>query len=155
VPDWYAGHGLTVVVSGAGERVGDVGYPHPNNLCSPAGLRCAPVIADVGDDHGAVVPDGHLGSMTLAYPRSLDEAEGGGQEVHCSTHVRIGEHRYDRGRRDRAVDFHRRSLFSGDSSDRVSHSTAGWWSNPAAPIVLRPGRCRPPSTGARSPSVPA
>ena len=104
------------MVSGAGERVVDVGYPHPNNVRDPARFRCAPVTADVGDDHGTVVPDGHLGPMTLANPRPLDEAEGGGKEGHGSAHVRVDEHRHDRGRRDRAVDFHGRSLFSGDAS---------------------------------------
>ena len=72
------------MISSVCESVVDVGHPDPNNLCSPARFRRVPVTADVRDDHGPVLPDGQLGPMTLANPRPLDEAEGGGQEAHGS-----------------------------------------------------------------------
>ena len=69
------------MISGAGERLGEVGYPHPNDLRNSARFRSAPVTADVGDDHGSVIPDGHWRD-DVANPRPLDEAEGGGKEGH-------------------------------------------------------------------------
>ena len=67
---------------------------------------------DICDDHSAVVANCHLGAMALADAGALDETEGGGQERHRDAHVGVGEDRYDRGRRRRAVDLHGWTSFS-------------------------------------------
>jgi len=40
------------------------------------------------DDHCSVGTDAHLRTVTLAYPRALDEAERRAQPRHCRPHVR-------------------------------------------------------------------
>lgn len=77
------------MVSSSRERCVDVGHPDPDKVRDTAGLRWAPLAADVSDYHSTVAPDGQLRPMALANTRSLHEVEGGGQKGHGRSHVGI------------------------------------------------------------------
>jgi hypothetical protein len=58
------------------------------------------------DDHCPVGADAHLRSVTLAYPRALDEAERHAQPRNCRPHVRVGQDRHDGDWRGCSIDLH-------------------------------------------------
>ncbi len=94
------------MVAGAGKCGIDIIYPDPNEMGVTARLWRVAFATDVCDDHGAVVANGHLGTMALADAGALGETEGGGQEGHRSTHVGVDEDRHDGRRWYRAIDLH-------------------------------------------------
>ena len=44
----------------------DTGHPDADNVRNPLRFRCAPVPADIGDDHSTVVADGQLGPVAVS-----------------------------------------------------------------------------------------
>lgn len=83
----------------------DVLDPHSNEVRHrPVMLRR--LATELRDDHCSVGTDAHLGTVSLAYPRALDEAERRAQPRHCLSHIRVGEDGHDGGRRDRPIGLH-------------------------------------------------
>ena len=96
------------VVTGAGEGGVNVRHPHANHGSDASRLRRPPVAATIGDNHRPLAADSQLGSVALADPGALDEAECGRQERYCGAYVRVDEDGHDHPWRHRAVDLHRR-----------------------------------------------
>ena len=94
------------LITGAGERLIDVGHADLDQVCHAAAVRRDPIAADVRDDDGTVIPDAQLGTVRITDSHPLPKAECSLQPRNRRSHILVDQHGRHGGRRCRAIRQH-------------------------------------------------